>query len=559
MNDDSNASFIPWRFHLVIAVIVLIVAGLIYRVFDLTILDQRFLRRQGDERVLRLVSSPAFRGMIVDRNGFPLAVSTSVYSIWANPKEFAPLAEDLSTISHLLGMKQSEITTLLHQAKNKKRAFVYLKRALSPEIANQINGMNIPGLYTQEEYRRFYPEGEATAHVIGFTNVDDRGQEGLELGYNQWLVGTPGKKWVIKDRFGQNISDVQSLQDQKSGRDLVLSIDRRVQYLAYRELMDGIIANKATSGSAIVLDSTTGEVLAMVNYPSYNPNNRPSYLSDVYRNRAVTDTFEPGSTIKAFSVASALDSGHFHPDSMINTHPGWIRVGHNVVKDEKNNGTLSVTQILQVSSNVGVTKMILSLPPDELWSVLHRVGFGEITGIGFPGEQNGSLEKHQPWSDFTLATLSFGYGISVTALQLAHAYSVLANHGVKIPLSLLKLDSPPTGERVMDEKVSQEMLTLLEAVVTKGGTGELANVPGYRVAGKTGTAYKAGAHGYDYHRFTASFVGIAPLTNPRVIVAVVIHEPKGKQHLGGYVSGPVFEKIMEGTLRILDVAPDAKV
>lgn len=542
-----------------LSVIALVVAGLVWRVIDLAILDQHFLRHQGDERVLRLVSTHAFRGMIIDRNGFPLAVSTTVYSAWINPKEFAPKQEQLNALSKLLEMKSKDISTLFKRYQHSKREFVYIKRGFPPDIAAKIKALNIEGLYTQEEYRRYYPEGEVAAHIIGFTNIDDQGQEGLELGYNNWLQGDPGKKWVVKDRLGRIISDVQAVQEQRAGHDLVLSIDRRIQYIAYRELLAGVQQNNAASGSAIVLDARTGEILAMVNAPSFNPNNRPAHRNDNFRNRAITDTFEPGSTIKAFSVASALDSGHFKPMTVINTHPGWIRVGRNIVKDHNNNGAITVKQILQLSSNVGVTKMILSLPPNQLWSLLHRVGFGEITGVGFPGEQCGSLVHRDKWGQFVLATLGFGYGLSVTTLQLARAYMVLANNGIKKPVSLLKIDETPAGERVMDERIAKQMMNMLESVVDKGATGEKANVPGYRVAGKTGTAHKVGQGGYQKNHYTSSFVGIAPLSHPRLIVAVVIHDPQGKSYYGGLVSGPVFEKIMESTLRLLDVSPDKEM
>ncbi|RDI44771.1 peptidoglycan D,D-transpeptidase FtsI family protein [Aquicella lusitana] len=557
MNQKHRVSFITWRFYLVISVIVLAVLGLLWRVFDLAVLDQHFLRHQGDERVLRLVSTPAFRGMILDRNNFPLAVSTIVYSVWMNPQEFEPSKEELVSLSAALGLKIKDIVSLRDRQRKKRREFVYLKRALSPQVANEIKALDIPGVYLQQEYRRYYPEGEVTAHVLGFTNIDDQGQEGLELGYNQWLSGEPGKKWVIKDRLGRIIADVQTVQEQKRGHDLVLSIDRRIQYLAYRELLAGVIRNEAVSGSVIVLDVKTGEILAMVNHPSFNPNNRPARMSDRFRNRAVTDLFEPGSTVKAFSVASALDSGHYKTDTVIDTSPGWMRVSRNVVKDHNNNGSLTVTQILQKSSNVGIAKLVLSLPPDNLWSLLHSVGFGEMTGIGFPGEQNGVLVKHNPWGAFTLATLAIGYGMSTTALQLARSYAVLANEGIKKPVSLLRIDKPVTGEQVMNPKVVKEVLEALESVLGKGGTAEDARVPGYRVAGKTGTSKIAGEGGYKEKRYTSSFVGIAPLSNPRLVVAVVIHDPQGKHYYGGQVSGPVFEKIMEGALRILDIPPDA--
>ncbi len=537
----------------------LIVCILLWRIFDLAILEQHFLREQGNERVLRLTTTPAFRGMIVDRNGYPLAVSTTVYSVWMNPQTFTPTKEAFTALQSLLEMKSKDLFSLYQQTKTLKREFVYLKRSLSPEIAQQIKALHLPGIYLEQSYRRYYPEGEVTAHVLGFTNIDDQGQEGLELAYDNWLAGEAGKKWVIKDRLGRTIADVHKVQEQKSGRDVVLSIDRRIQYLAYRELLTAMIQNKAQSGSVVVLDAKTGEILAMVNQPSFNPNQRPIRISNQMRNRAVTDTFEPGSTIKAFSIASALDSKHFQPDTLIDTYPGWIRVGRNVVKDLRNYGELSVTQVLQKSSNVGVTKMILDLPPNQLWSLLHRVGFGENTGINFPGEQTGSLVKHEPWGSFILATLAFGYGISVTPLQLARAYAVIANEGMKMPVSLLRIDKPQTAERVMDAEAAKQMLVLLETVVTKEGTAKLADVPGYRVAGKTGTSLIAGVGGYRKQkiRYSASFVGITPASQPRLVIAVVIHDPQGKHYHGGTVAGPVFERIAEGTLRILNIPADA--
>ena len=555
--EKTQANFIAWRYYLIVCLISLAVLGLVCRVLDLAILDKHFLQHQGDERVLRLVSTPAYRGMIFDRNGFPMAVSTTVYSVWINPKEYVDTKESNAALSTLMGMKPKEISALLKLYQKKNREFAYLKRGLSPEIAAQVKRLDLPGVYTQEEFRRYYPEGESTAHVLGFTNVDDKGQEGLELAYNDWLQGEPGKKWVIKDRLGRSISDVKQISEQKPGHDIKLSIDRRIQYIAYRELLAGVKENVAASGSVVVLDVKTGEVLAMVNVPSFNPNKRPIKSAEDLRNRAVTDLFEPGSTIKAFSVASALDSGKYKPDTIIDTYPGWIRVGRNVVKDHQNEGELTVTQVLQKSSNIGVTKMILSLPPNQLWSLLHRVGFGDITGIGFPGEQGGVLIKHEPWGQFVLATLAFGYGVSVTTMQLARAYSVLANDGIKMPVTLMVQDKSPVGERVMDEKIAKQMLLLLEAVVSKGGTGESASVPGYRVAGKTGTAVMAGRGGYQHHHYTSSFVGIAPVSNPRLVVAVVIHDPTGKHYYGGLVSGPVFERVMENALRILAVPPDA--
>ena len=479
--------------------------------------------------------------MITDRNGYPLAISTSVFSVSINPDEFEMTSQNIKPLSKLLGMKKSTIQELVQRYKNKNREFVYIKRDVPPDLANKIKNLAIPGVYQQQDYKRFYPEAEVASHVVGFTNVDDLGQEGLELAYNQWLSGTPGKKVVVKDRRGRVISNVRDLQEQKPGNNLALSINRRIQYLAYRELLEGVKKNLAASGSVVVLDIKTGEILAMVNEPSFNPNNRGHADVNALRNRAVTDVFEPGSTMKAFSVASAPDSGLFTPDTIIDTYPGWLRVGHNLVRDEHSKGPMTVTQVLQVSSNVGVTKMVLAIPSDRLWSMLHRVGFGEETGVGFPGERSGSLVKRDNWPPFALATLAFGYGVSVTTLQLAHAYGTLANDGISIPLSLLKIDKAPEGKRVIDSHVANQMLTLLESVVTKGGTGEAASIPGYRVAGKTGTAKMAGLHGYQKHHHISTFVGVAPASNPRLVVAVVMQDPQGKQYYGGLVSGPVFK------------------
>lgn len=557
MKERIQVSFISWRFYLLIILIVLIVMGLVARLINLTVFQQSFLLQQGNARVIREVNIPAFRGMITDRNGYPLAISTSVFSVWANPLEFSSDSESLKQLAQLLKIKSSTINTLIKRSADKKREFIYLKRELSPELAKQIKRLKIPGIYLQEDYKRFYPEGEVAAHIIGFTNIDDQGQEGLELAYNEWLKGSSGKKLIVKDRLGRDIAEIKTKQEQKAGKDLVLSINRRIQYFAYRELMSGVIENKAESGSVIVLDVKTGEILAMVNQPSFNPNNHVGISADRFRNRAITDIFEPGSTIKAFSFASIIDSGLYNVNSVIDTSPGWMVVGRGMVRDEHNNGPMTFGQILQQSSNVGTTKMILTIPPNQLWSFLHRVGFGESTEIGFPGERSGVLIKRSKWDPLTLATLSFGYGLSITELQLVQAYSVIANHGIKIPLSLLRVETPPEGKRVMSEKVADEMLKLLESVVTaKKGTGEAASIPGYRVAGKTGTSRMVGVHGYEKNHHIATFVGVAPVSNPRFIVAVVIRDPQGKQYLAGFVSAPVFKKIMEETLHTMNVLPD---
>jgi cell division protein FtsI (penicillin-binding protein 3) len=557
MKQRSQVSFIAWRFYLLIIFIMLIVLGLVARLVDLTVVQRHFLLGQGNARAVREITIPAFRGMITDRYGYPLAISTSVYSVWANPLEYSSSPQQLKQLGQLLGLKPAKIAAVIDRSDEKDREFVYLKRELSPEIAKQIKALKIPGIYLQEDYKRFYPEGEVAAHIIGFTNVDDQGQEGLELAYNEWLKGVPGKKLVIKDRLGRNIAEMKTLQQQKAGQDIALSINRRIQYLAYRELMAGVIENKAESGSIIVLDVKTGEIIAMVNQPSFNPNRHAGVPVDNFRNRAVTDTFEPGSTMKAFSIASVLDTGLYHPNSLIQTSPGWMVVGRHMVRDEHDNGLISLAQVLQYSSNVGTTKMILNTPPNHLRELLHNVGFGESTGIGFPGERSGELIQRTKWDPFTLATLSFGYGLSITELQLVQAYSVIANHGMKVPLSLLRVDTPPAGKRVMKAKLADEMLHLLETVVTeKRATGELASIPGYRVAGKTGTARMVGQNGYESRHHVSSFVGIAPVSNPRYLVAVVIRDPQGKHYFGSFVSAPIFKKIMEETLHALNVPPD---
>lgn len=393
------------------------------------------------------------------------------------------------------------------------------------------------------------------AHIIGFTNIDDQGQEGLELAYDGWLRGIPGKKRVLKDRLGNVIVDLGTIQQSKQGHNLVLSIDSRIQYLANEELKEGIKSFNAKSGSIIVLDAKTGEVLAMVNQPSFNPNHIENMSDGRYRNRAMTDVFEPGSTMKVFSIANALESGAYFPHSEIDTSPGWLNVGGNVIRDENNYGLMSVVRIFQKSSDVGVAKMTLSLPPAQLSALLHRVGFGERTNSLFPGEASGTLAYRTKWRPIDLATLSFGYGVSVTVMQLAQAYAIIAENGIQKPVSLLKIETEQQGKQVLSQKLAAQMLSMLEAVV-QGGTGSLAKVAGYRVAGKTGTAYIAGKNGYDKERYVSSFVGIAPVSNPRLVVAIVIKEPRGHQHLGGVVAAPIFSKVMAGALRLLNITPD---
>lgn len=549
--DKKVASF--WRFYFVILVLLIGIACLLWRLIDLNLLQRNFLLQQSNARILRVVSIPAYRGMITDRFLQPLAISAQVDSIWINPQLFNPTPEQLQSLANKLKISPDKI--LAKAAKVPGREFIYLKRGLSPSETEEIKTLDIAGIYFQHEYHRFYPQSDVAAHLVGFTNIDDLGQEGLELAYDSWLRGVSGKKKVVKDRLGNIIADLGIVKGPKQGHNLTLSIDNRIQYLAYQELKDSIEKFSAKSGSIVVLDSETGEVLAMVNQPSFNPNHIEKTQDGRYRNRAMTDLFEPGSTIKAFSVASALESGKYKPDSLIDTSPGTLNINGDIIRDENNYGVMNLVKILQKSSDVGVAKITMSLPPQRLWELLHRMGFGERTATGFPGEAAGSLTFRQKWRPIELATLSFGYGLSVTAVQLAQAYAIIASGGIAKPISLLKVETPPAGKRVLEDKITKDMLTMLEAVV-QGGTGSLAKVPGYRVAGKTGTANIANRTGYDRDHYVSSFVGIAPVSHPRLVVAVVIRDPRGQQHLGAMVAAPIFSKVMTGSLRLLNISPD---
>lgn len=542
------------RFWILIALLSLAVLGLIFRMVHLSVTHRAFLLGQGDARASRVIDIPAYRGMILDRNHQPLAISTPVDAVWVNPRELNLNSQVIPTLSTVLQIPLIEVSKKLRKHAN--RSFLYLKHGVDPQVGNQLRTLNLAGVYFQREYRRYYPEAEVTAHVLGFTNLNDQGQEGVELAYNQWLAGIVGKRQVIKNRLGDIISSVTVLRQPRPGHDLVLSIDRRIQYLAYAALKAGVEKFQAASGTAVVLDCKTGEILAMVNQPSYNPNNHAKFDESRYRNRAVTDIFEPGSTVKSFSVLSALTSGSYTPTSLINTVPGWFMVQGHRVEDEHTSGLMTLTTVLQKSSNVGIAKITLSLPAHRLWRTLNAVGFGEITEVHFPGERSGLLVNRTVWSPFALATLSFGYGLSTTVLQLAKAYAILANGGMSYPVSLLKTTDAPRGTRVFPAKPTQQLMAMLETVLQAGGTASHVNVPGYRVAGKTGTARLIGKYGYEKHRHNSMFVGIAPVTRPRLVVAVVLSDPKGKHYYGGEVAAPVFSTIMGGALRLLNVPPD---
>jgi cell division protein FtsI (penicillin-binding protein 3) len=521
---------------------------------QLQLLDREFLQDQGQARHLRVVQVPAHRGMISDRNGEPLAISTPVQSVWVNPRELVASRNELSRLAHLLKLDADHVRRLLGQRQD--REFVYLRRHLSPDRAQQVTELDIPGVYLQREYRRYYPAGEVAGHLIGFTNVDDQGQEGLELAFNDWLSGEAGAKRVIKDGRRDIIENVENIRSAHPGKPLSLSIDRRIQYLAYRELKAAVRQHGARSGSLVLLDNRSGEVLAMVNQPSFNPNNRKRLKPDRMRNRAVTDVFEPGSTMKPFLIAAALQSGRYRSGTLINTAPGLFQVGTHTIRDMHNYGTLDLTGVIRKSSNVAASKIALALDPDVFWDTLSGAGFGISTASGFPGEADGYLSHFHRWRDIERATLAYGYGLSVSALQLAQAYSLFANDGEQVPVTLLQREEPVEAQRVLSPQVARSVRRMMEAVVQEGGTAPLAAVQGYRVAGKTGTVHKSVAGGYSDDRYLSLFAGMAPASAPRLVGVVVINEPGNGDYYGGKVAGPVFSRVMAGALRLLNVAPD---
>jgi cell division protein FtsI (penicillin-binding protein 3) len=537
-----------------VAGLVLVMLMLVGRAISLQVLDKDFLLGQGQARHMRVVDLPAHRGMIRDRDGEPLAISSPVESVWVNPQELVGVQDGISALAQLLSLDRDHVQQLV--SRHPGREFVYLRRHIDPTLAAQVRQLAIPGVHLQKEYKRFYPGGEVTAHVVGFTNIDDIGQEGLELAYDEWLRGEPGAKRVIKDGQRHTVEDVESIRRPRPGKDLVLSIDRRIQYLAYRELKAVIQEHKAKSASAVVLDVTTGEVLAMVNQPSYNPNNRNRLRRSTMRNRAVTDVFEPGSTMKPFIAAAALEDGRYRPETQVNTEPGWFRVGRNTVKDVHNYGLLDVTGVIRKSSNVGITKIALSLPGEDIWSLLSGLGFGVPTHSGFPGESSGLLVGYRNWNEIETATLAFGYGISVTPLQLGQAYAVLASGGIRRPATFLRQEAVPAGERILPAWVAQQVNSMLEEVTGPQGTALTARVAGYRVGGKTGTVRKSIAGGYSDKKYLAVFAGMAPVSDPRLVMVVMVNEPDNGKYYGGQVAAPVFSRVMSGALRLMAIPPD---
>lgn len=528
--------------------------ALVWRAVCLQVLDKEFLQSQADARHLRVVSLPAHRGKILDRHGEPLAISTPVESVWVNPQALGGEQRRIPELTKLLSLDFDKVQRLL--ASRADREFVYLKRHISPDIAVQVSALKIPGVHLQREYRRYYPGGEVAAHVVGFTNIDDVGQEGIELAYEDWLGGEPGAKRVVKDGNHKVIEDVESISRPRPGKDLKLSIDRRIQYLAYRELKSVMQEHQAQAASAVVLDVKSGEVIAMVNQPSYNPNIRQQKRSSSMRNRAVTDVFEPGSTIKPFIAASALQGGRYQPDTAVSTSPGWMRVGVNTVRDVHDYGQLDVSGVIRKSSNVGISKIALSLPAEEIWTLLTELGFGAQTFSGFPGEASGLLSYHDGWNAIETATLSFGYGMSATPLQLAQAYAVLATDGIRRSVTFLREGEVMEERRIMPAVIARQVRNMLEQAAGPEGTAPLAQVAGYRVAGKTGTVKKSTAGGYSKDKYLAVFAGMAPASDPRFVMVVMVDNPGNGKYYGGQVAAPVFSKVMAGALRLMAVTPD---
>jgi cell division protein FtsI (penicillin-binding protein 3) len=557
MSDKAQQPVSAWRYFFVLGLFAFLVATVVGRLLYLQIESQDFLQDQGDRRVVRIESIPAYRGLIQDRNGEPLAVSTPVKTLWVNPQELINAQYAWGVLAQKTGATEAGLRDRVLRNQNKQ--FIYLRRHMNPAKAEEILHMNIPGVYGIEEHRRYYPAGEVTSHLVGFSNIDEQGQEGIELSFEAFLKGSEGKKRVIKDLRRRIIKDVGLIEPAAPGNDITLSIDLRAQYLAYRELLSAVTEYKATSGSAVAIDIKTGEVLALVNQPSYNPNNRNRKDVPNFRNRALTDVFEPGSTVKPFTVAAALESGKWKAYSKLDTSPGYLRIGSKSIRDMSNYGVIDLGKVIAKSSNVGASKLALSLEDGYLSAFFRRMGLGQSTGVGFPGESVGMLPVRQDWREIEVATLSYGYGLSVTALQLAQAYAVLGAGGVKRQVSLLKVDGEVAGERVMDEAIARQVVHMMEGVVDEHGTARKARVPGYRVAGKTGTVHKVSSGGYQDHHYLAMFAGVAPVEDPAIALVVVIDDPRGGAYYGGQVAAPVFSRVMAGLLRVKNIPPDQTV
>ncbi|MBV4456762.1 penicillin-binding protein 2 [Pseudomonas sp. COR58] len=553
-----EGALFPWRFRLVVGLLGIMVAAICWRIIDLQVVDRDFLKGQGDARSVRHIPIPAHRGLITDRNGEPLAVSTPVTTLWANAKEMQLAKEKWPALAAALGQDPKALAERLEAQANKE--FIYLVRGLTPEQGQAVLDLKVPGVYGIEEFRRFYPAGEVTAHMVGFTDIDDHGREGVELAYDEWLAGVPGKRQVIKDRRGRLIKDVQVTKNAKAGKPLALSIDLRLQYLANRELRNAIIENGAKAGSLVIMDVKTGEILAMVNQPTYNPNNRRYLQPAMMRNRAMIDVFEPGSTMKAISMSAAIESGRWKPSDTVEVYPGSLQIGKYTIKDvSKTEGpVLDMTGILINSSNVGMSKVAFDIGGETIFRLAQKLGLGQDTGLGFPGERVGNLPNYRDWRKAETATLSYGYGVSVTAIQLVHAFSALANNGRLAPLTLIKTDKAPQTTQVLPETVAKTMQGMLQQVIEAPRGVFRAQVPAYHVGGKSGTARKTsvGTKGYAENSYRSLFAGFGPMSDPRYAIVVVIDEPTKAGYFGGLVSAPVFSRVMSGTLRLMNVTPD---
>ncbi len=550
-----------WRYLLLVAVLFMLPVAGLWHIAGLQVLTDvdkgfQFLQGQGLARTVRTESIPAYRGVITDSRGEPLAVSTPVVTLWANPQVIDSTSPGLTGLARQLSMSRDELQQRLSRYSGKE--FMYLARQMTPEQAEEVLRLEIPGVYGQGEYKRFYPAGEVTSQLVGFTNIDDRGQEGMELAFDELLTGVPGAKKVLKDLKGRVIKDLTLVRSEKPGQNLALSIDLRLQYTAYRELKAAVAKHQAASGSVVMLDVETGEVLAMANQPSFNPNDRSRMSSDSLRNRAITDLVEPGSTMKPLTVLAALESGKFVPETVIDTNPGSIRVGRKTFYDHRNYGLIDLTTLLMKSSQVGVTKLALQMEPTHVRDMFFRMGLGQSPGTGFPGESPGSLPEHRRWKPVERANFAFGHGLSATALQLAQAYAVLASDGVKKPLSLLKVDHIPEGEQVVDAKLVSRLREMMSSVTRTGGTATRAAIPSYEVAGKTGTVHKVGKSGYEKNRYVALFAGMVPADNPRLVTVVIINDPQGGEYFGGAVAAPVFANVTADALRMLKIPPKVK-
>ncbi|MFJ4112717.1 peptidoglycan D,D-transpeptidase FtsI family protein [Pseudomonas sp. NPDC089758] len=548
----------PWRFRVVIGLLAFMVGAICWRIIDLQVVDRDFLKGQGDARSLRHIPIPAHRGLITDRNGEPLAVSTPVTTLWANPKEMQASKDRWPQLAAALGQNAQQLSERLTQQASKE--FIYLVRGLTPEQGQHVLDLKVPGVYGLEEFRRFYPAGDVTAHMVGFTDLDDHGREGVELAYDEWLAGVPGKRQVIKDRRGRLIKDIQVTKNAKAGKTLALSIDLRLQYLATRELRNAIAEQDAKAGSLVIMDVKTGEVLAMVNQPTYNPNNRRTMFPSAMRNRAIIDVFEPGSTVKPISMSAALESGRWKPTDKVEVYPGSLQIGRYTIRDvSRSEGPiLDLTGILINSSNVGMSKIAFDIGGEAIYRVMSQVGLGQYTGLGFPGERVGNLPNHREWRKAETATLSYGYGVSVTALQLVHAYAALANDGKMVPLSILKVDKVPEAVQAIPKDTAKTVQGMLQQVIEAPRGVFRAQVPFYHVGGKSGTARKAtvGSKGYTENAYRSLFAGFGPMSDPRYAIVVVIDEPRKGGYFGGLVSAPVFSNVMSGTLRLMNVPPD---